>query len=149
MKETGLRSAGGRSDAKEEEGSMQAHKLTLTAFLLGAALVLGTQAKAADLPESGTIKIHGAHKGTIQAVQVGENHSMGNRSNWGVTYNESGSGPLHVGAAMCTAAFSNVNGQRRGLPLCGVRFGRLSCALNRPTWSPVKGSSARVSRNRL
>src|SRR6516164_6665114 len=28
-------------------------------------------------------------------------------------------------------------------------FGRLGCALNRPTWSPVKGSSARVSPNRL
>src|SRR6516164_1111743 len=26
-----------------------------------------------------------------------------------------------------------------------VRFGRPGCALNRPTWSPVKGSSARVS----
>jgi hypothetical protein len=28
-------------------------------------------------------------------------------------------------------------------------FGRPGCALNRPTWSPVKGSSARVSPNRL
>jgi len=29
------------------------------------------------------------------------------------------------------------------------RFGPPGCALNRPTWSPVKGSSARVSPNRL
>jgi hypothetical protein len=71
---------------------MQAHKLTVTAFSLGAALALVTLAKAADLPQSGTIKIHGAHKGTVQAVQVGEKHSMGSGSNWGVTYNESGSG---------------------------------------------------------
>ena len=28
-------------------------------------------------------------------------------------------------------------------------FGRPGCALNRPTWSPIKGSSARVSPNRL
>src|SRR6202008_4501030 len=28
-------------------------------------------------------------------------------------------------------------------------FGRPGCALNRPTWSPVKGSSAHVSPNRL
>jgi len=33
--------------------------------------------------------------------------------------------------------------------LLQVRFGRPGCALNRPTWSPVKGSSARVSPNRL
>jgi hypothetical protein len=89
---------------------MQAHRLTVTAFSLGAALALGTLAKAADLPQSGTIKIHGAHKGTFQAVQVGEKHSMGSGSNWGVTYNESGSGPLHMGAAMCTFAFNDVNG---------------------------------------
>ena len=89
---------------------MQAHKLTMTAFSLGAALVLGTPAKAADLPQSGTIKIHGAHKGTFQVVQVGEKHSMGAGSNWGVTYNESGSGPLHMGAAMCTVALNDVNG---------------------------------------
>jgi hypothetical protein len=25
-----------------------------------------------------------------------------------------------------------------------VRFGRPGCALNRPTWSPIEGSSARV-----
>ena len=89
---------------------MQPHKLTVTAFSLGAALALGTPAKAADLPQSGTIKIHGAHKGTVQAVQVGEKHFMGTGSNWGVTYNESGSGPLHMGAAMCTFAFNDVNG---------------------------------------
>ena len=29
--------------------------------------------------------------------------------------------------------------------LLWIRFGRPGCALNRPTWSPIKGSSARVS----
>src|SRR5262249_40201301 len=28
---------------------------------------------------------------------------------------------------------------------CEVRFRRPGCALNRPTWSPIRGSSARVS----
>jgi len=89
---------------------MQPHKLTVTGFSLGAALALGTLAKAVDPPQSGTIKTHGAHKGTYQAVQVGEKHSMGTGSNWGVTYNESGGGPLHMGAAMCTFAVNDVNG---------------------------------------
>ena len=90
---------------------MRAHIFTTTVFMLGAAFAFGTPAgKAADLAQSGTIKTHGAHKGTVQSVQVGEKHSMGTGSNWGVTYNESGSGPLHMGAAMCTFAFNDVNG---------------------------------------
>ena len=80
------------------------------ALTLGAPFALAMPAVAADLPQSGTIKTHGAHKGTIQAVQVGEKHSMGNGSNWGVTYNESGGGPLHIGAAMCTFVFDALNG---------------------------------------
>ena len=55
-------------------------------------------------------KIHGACKGSVQAVQVAEKHLMGFGNNWGVTYNESGSGPLHMGAAMCVAAFDIVDG---------------------------------------
>jgi len=120
LKARGPKNAGGSEtlNRHREESSMQAHKLTVTAFSLGAALALGTPAKAADLPQSGTIKIHGTHKGTVQAVQVGEKHSMGNGSNWGVTYNESGSGPLHMGAAMCTFAFNNVNGANTGAGYC-------------------------------
>ena len=30
-------------------------------------------------------------------------------------------------------------------PQCRFAFGRPGCALNRPTWSPIKGSSASVS----
>ena len=90
---------------------MDAHRLTVTALSLSAAFAFGTSAMSADLlPQSATIKIHGAHKGTAQAFQVGEKHSMGSGSNWGVTYNEFGSGPLHMGAAMCTFAFNDVNG---------------------------------------
>ena len=64
---------------------MYKHRLTATVFSLGIALAFGTPAMSADLPQSGTIKTHGAHKGTVQSVQVGEKHSMGTGSNWGVT----------------------------------------------------------------
>ena len=97
---------------------MRSKPPTAAALALGAAFALAIPAIAADLPQSGTIKIHGTHKGTVQAVQVGEKHSMGNGSNWGVTYNESGSGPLHMGAAMCTFAFNNVNGANTGAGYC-------------------------------
>jgi hypothetical protein len=89
---------------------MQMQTNLLVAATLSTAMCLGAAAMAGDLPQSGTIKIHGAHKGTVEAVQVGEKHFMGTGSNWGVTYNEAGSGPLHLGAAMCTFAFNNVNG---------------------------------------
>jgi hypothetical protein len=89
---------------------MRAHMFTATVFTLGAAFAFGTPAMSADLPQSGTIKSHGGQKGTVQAVQVGEKHFMGSGNNWGVTYNESGSGPLHMGAAMCTFVFNDVNG---------------------------------------
>jgi hypothetical protein len=60
---------------------MRAHIFTTTVFMLGAAFAFGTPAgKAADLAQSGTIKTHGAHKGTVQSVQVGEKHSMGTGS---------------------------------------------------------------------
>jgi hypothetical protein len=35
---------------------------------------------------------------------------MGSGSNWGITYNETGSGPLHMGTAFCTFVFNDVNG---------------------------------------
>jgi hypothetical protein len=91
---------------------------TATVFSLGAAFAFGTPAMSADLPQSGTIKIHGAHKATYQAVLVGEKHSMGSGSNWGVTYNESGSGPLHMGAAMCTFAINDLNGAHTDVGDC-------------------------------
>jgi hypothetical protein len=63
-------------------------------------MCFGATAMANDLPQSGTIMIHGAHTGRVQAVQVEEKHFMGIGRNWGVTYNKAGSGPLHLGAAM-------------------------------------------------
>ena len=50
---------------------------TAAALTLGAAFALAMPGIAADLPQSGTIKTHGIHKGTFQGFQVGEKHSMG------------------------------------------------------------------------
>jgi hypothetical protein len=55
---------------------MHAHRLTATVFSLGAALAFGIPAMGADLPQSGTIKIHSNIKGNDQVVQVGEKHFM-------------------------------------------------------------------------
>jgi hypothetical protein len=88
---------------------MHAKRLTVTVFSLGAALAFGPPAMSADLPQSGTIKVHSTLKANSQAVDVGEQHVIGSGSLWGVTYNDAGSGPLHVGAWFCTYAFQNVS----------------------------------------
>lgn len=77
---------------------------------LSAASIFGAPAIAAELPESGTIKIHSNLKGNTQAVQVAEKHFMGSGNGSGVSYNDAGSGPLHMGAWMCTYTFDDVNG---------------------------------------
>jgi hypothetical protein len=88
---------------------MPVRMLTATVFSLGAAVVFGTPAMAADLPQSGSIKVHSTLKTNGQVVDVGEKHIMGAGSGWGVTFNDAGSGPLHMGAWMCTYTFQNVS----------------------------------------
>ena len=89
---------------------MQAHQLAVIAFSLGVALSFGTPAKAADLAQSGSIKIHSGWKAVGDTVQVGEKHVLGTGNFWGVTFNDAGSGPLHNGAAICSYTLELVNG---------------------------------------
>jgi hypothetical protein len=53
--------------------------------------------------------VHSIYKANSQVVDVGEKHVMVSGNLWGVTYNDAGSGPLHVGAWFCTYAFENVS----------------------------------------
>jgi hypothetical protein len=94
----------------EEESSMQSRTSTLFAFTLGSAMTFGAAAIAADLPQSGTIKIHSDSKVNVQATEVGDKHIMASANAWGVTHNDLGSGPLNMGAWFCAFSFENVNG---------------------------------------
>jgi hypothetical protein len=93
-----------------EESSMQSRTSALFAFTLGSATIFGTAALAADLPQSGTIKIHSDSKVNVQVTEVGDKHIMASANSSGVTHNDSGSGPLHMGAWFCAFSFENVNG---------------------------------------
>ena len=110
---------------------MHAQRLTATVFSVGAALVFGTPAMSADLPQSGTIKVHSTLKGNSQIVDVGEKHIMGAGNGWGVTFNDAGSGPLHMGAWMCTWTFQNVSSPQQEAPapsaMLEARTKSLSC----------------------
>ena len=87
---------------------MRAHMFTV--LTLGAAFAFGTPAIAADLPPSGTIKIHSSVKLSSQEVQVAEKHLIGSEYGWGVTFNDAGSGPLHMGSLYCGESFEAING---------------------------------------
>jgi hypothetical protein len=89
---------------------MHAHWLTMTVFSVGSILAFGTPAMSADLPQSGTIKIHSNDKSNVQVIEVGEKHIMGSGNLSGVTYNDAGSGPLNMGAWFCGFSLENVNG---------------------------------------
>jgi hypothetical protein len=91
---------------------MHSHSRTLaaTAIVLTAALAFGSPAIAADLPQSGSIKIHSGWKGVGEVVQVDKNHVFGAGQFYGVTFNDAGSGPLHKGAVVCTYTLELMNG---------------------------------------
>jgi hypothetical protein len=52
---------------------------------LTTALAFGFPAIAADLPQSGSFKLHSGWKGVGEVVQVGDNHVFGTGNFWGVT----------------------------------------------------------------
>jgi hypothetical protein len=90
---------------------MRPHKsiLPVTALTLTIALALGFPAIAADLPQSGSIKVHSGWKSVGEVVEVGENHVFGAGNYWGATFNDTGGGPLNGGAAVCSYTFELTN----------------------------------------
>jgi hypothetical protein len=84
--------------------------LLSTAIGFATALACGSPAIAADLPQTGSIKLHSGWKGVGEVVQVGNNHVFGAGHFYGVTFNDAGSGPLHNGAVFCAYALEPMNG---------------------------------------
>jgi hypothetical protein len=91
---------------------MHQHRLALlsTAIGLTAALAFGCPAIAADLPQSGSFKLHSGWKGVGEVVQIEKDHVFGAGHFYGVTFNDAGSGPLHNGAVFCPYALELMNG---------------------------------------
>jgi hypothetical protein len=81
-----------------------------TALMLTTAIAFASSAIAADLPQSGSVKIHSAFKVNNQAAEMGDKHFMGSFNAWAITYNDAGSGPLHMGSALCAGSFNDTNG---------------------------------------
>ena len=81
----------------------------LSTITLGTGLTLAATAIAADLPQSGRFNIHSAWKLNDQVAQIGDKHFMGSGNAWGITYNDAGNGPLHMGSTLCANTFDIMN----------------------------------------
>lgn len=79
---------------------------------------LCTSVSAQQLPSSGSISIHTGWKDTSVAVKVAEGRWQGQGMVTGATFNDQGSGPLHLGPANCSYTFFAVEGSARNMGFC-------------------------------
>ena len=100
---------------KQSKAERVARGLVLSA-VLGA--VLTPCAHAQQLPKSGSINFHTGWKYSADVLNAAEKHVLGRGSVTGVTFNDKGSGPLHLGPANCFEAFMIVDGKGRARGHC-------------------------------
>lgn len=60
------------------------------------------------LPKSGSISVHSGYWAAREAVNVAEKTVQGHGNNRGITFNDKGSGPLHLGPTDCFYTFSTI-----------------------------------------
>ncbi len=91
---------------------------TVIVFATLAAAAFAVAASAQSLPKSGTINWHTAWKDVGEVVEVAEGIVQGHGSVMGVTFNDAGYGPLHLGAANCFYTFFAINGKGSNKGYC-------------------------------
>ena len=68
-------------------------------------------AHAQQLPKSGSIEFHTGWRDSAEVMQVAEKRIQGHSRTTGATFNDKGSGPLHLGPANCFATFDLADGK--------------------------------------
>jgi hypothetical protein len=92
---------------------MHSHIRTLSATAIGLTLALALGAPpiiAADLPQSGSFKLHSGWKAVGEVVPIEKDHIYGGGLFYGVTFNDAGSGPLNNSPAICNYTIELING---------------------------------------
>jgi hypothetical protein len=103
------RSSGESRKKKTIKGGIM--KKSLGVFVAGLSLAtFWAAASAQELPKSGSISVHTAWKDVGEAQTVAEGHLQGHGSVVGVSFNDTGAGPLHLGAASCFYTFFAIDG---------------------------------------
>jgi hypothetical protein len=77
-----------------------------------------TAAGAQQLPRFGSISFHTGWKHSVDAMSPAEKHMLGRGNVTGVTFNDRGSGPLHLGPANCFEAFFAIDGSGKDKGYC-------------------------------
>jgi len=63
-------------------------------------------AAAEALPKSGSVSVHSGYYVVGESITFPEKHAQGHGNNRGITFNDKGSGPLHLGPTDCFYTFS-------------------------------------------
>jgi hypothetical protein len=66
--------------------------------------------RAEQMPKSGTFTVHTGWKSIGETAPAAANRTYGSGNFWGVIFNDKGSGPLHLGPALCPYTFEIVDG---------------------------------------
>ena len=77
-----------------------------------------TATGAQQLPRSGSINFHTGWKFVGEALTVADKHVQGHGTVVGVTFNDKGAGPLHLGPAECFIAFFVIDGRGKNKGYC-------------------------------
>jgi hypothetical protein len=88
---------------------MQRALFLASILAIGLAVPVMAQQKA-DLPQSGTFKLHSGWKAVGETTPIADDHVFGSGNFWGVTYNDTGTGPLHNGAVVCPYTLDTIKG---------------------------------------
>ena len=82
------------------------------------AVLFATTLSAQQLPKSGTISFHTGWKDVGEAREVADKRMQGHGSVVGVTFNDKGAGPLHLGPASCFYTFFGIEGNSKQKGFC-------------------------------
>ena len=88
-------------------------------FVVGLSFAaLCSAAGAQQLPKSGSINWHTGWKLAAEALTVADKTVLGHGTVVGVTFNDKGAGPLHLGPAECFFTFFVIDGKGTNLGYC-------------------------------
>lgn len=96
---------------------MTINKLVSMTFIAGVVFAIGN-AGAESLPKSGSISFHTGFKYTAEVVSPAEKYVIGRGNSTGATFNDKGSGPLHLGPANCSEGFYLQDGKGKDYGYC-------------------------------
>jgi hypothetical protein len=88
--------------------------MAIASALMGAMVAAHSQ----QLAKSGSIEFHTGWKYTVDAMSPAEKYVIGRGNATGVTFNNKGSGPLHLGPANCSEGFFASDGRGKGAGFC-------------------------------